>query len=78
MEEEDILKKIEEILNKEEEIFTEDERKTLKKMVRVYQAFEVLGGVGSVIKNTLGWFVFIGGTWFALKSGLINWLGALK
>lgn len=78
MEEEDILKKIEEILIKEEEIFTEDERKTLKKMVRVYQAFEVLGGVGSVIKNTLGWFVFIGGTWFALKSGFLNWLGAFK
>jgi hypothetical protein len=78
MENEELLQKLEELMHKDTADFTEDEVKTIKKMVRVYSAFEVLGSIGQVIKTTLLWFAAIIGTWLSLKSGLISWIGTLK
>lgn len=78
IEDKDLLKKLEELVNRDEATFTEEEVKTVKKMVKVYSAFEVLGSLGSLIKTTLLWFATIIGVYVTAKSGLITWLSTLK
>ena len=78
MNDKELLEKLEKMIKEVDGKFTEDETRTVKKMVKVYSAFEVLGSLGGLIKTTLLWFATIIGLWVTAKSGLISWISALK
>lgn len=58
--------------------FTAAEVKSLRRVVKMVQAFDVLGGLGRFIKGVLGWFVIVFAAWFALKNGVTEWVRGLQ
>lgn len=77
-EKEELFDKLEQMIKEVDGKFSEEETNTIKKMVKIYLAFEVLGSIGKVIKTTLLWFATMIGLYVAAKSNLIAWIGALK
>lgn len=57
--------------------FTGDEVKALKRVVKIVQAFDILGGLGHFIKNVLMWIAFMIGAWLAFKNGIAGWVKSL-
>ena len=58
--------------------FSKEEIDVLRRMVKVFMAFEVLGTIGGMIKTVLLWFGVIITSWIAIKGGVIAWIVNLR
>lgn len=57
--------------------FTGDEVVALRRVVKVVQAFDILGGLGHITWNVVRWFVVMATAYFAVKNGFIGWVKSL-
>ena len=74
-----VLDKIKEMMKDNDvHIFSDKEVKTLKRIIAIIDAFYTLGGLGTVIKNTLMWLGFMIGAYIAAKNGVVGWIVGLK
>lgn len=74
-----LLEKLKSVVEENGSIsFTASEVKIVKKMIKIFIAFEALGELGNLLKTVLLWIGAIIGSWLAIKTGMVNWLGSVK
>lgn len=54
--------------------FSGDEVRALRRVAKIVQGFDFLGGLGHFIKSVLMWVAFIVGGYLALKNGVAGWV----
>jgi hypothetical protein len=81
-----LAQKLAELIGKDVKVFDEREAKALAELaemqirspgaleawIKLYDTTQSMGKLGTTLKNTVAWFIYMGAAFIAFKAGVIN------